>query len=78
MSSTATLVINSTTLTVTAMAAGNVIPYAIGMVLTDATTSGNLDAGTTIVAFISGTGGVGTYEMSSGALHQRLEIPSRE
>ena len=68
MSSTATLVSNSTTLTVTAMAAGNVIPYAIGMVLTDATTSGNLDAGTTIVAFISGTGGVGTYTKSSGAL----------
>jgi len=70
MSSTANLTSGSNILTVTAMGTGsgnNPIGITIGMVLTDATTAGNIPTGTTITGFGTGNGGIGTYYMSANA-----------
>ena len=64
-SGTANLVNASTTLTVATVVHGII---SVGDAVTDTTTAGNIVAGTTIVAQLTGTaGGVGTYQMSNAA-----------
>ena len=68
---TANLVIASNVMTVTAVAAGGGACYnrlSIGMVLTDATTAGNLPTGVFIIGYGTGNGGVGTYYLSANAV----------
>lgn len=70
MSSTANVTSGSNVLTVTAMGTGSgnhPIGICIGMVLTDATTAANIPAGTSIIGYGTGNGGVGTYIMSANA-----------
>jgi hypothetical protein len=70
MSCTANLTLNSNVLTVTATGTGSgnhPLGISPGMVLTDGTTAGNIPTGATIVAFGTGTGGLGTYIMSAAA-----------
>ena len=72
---TANLALNSNIMTVTAVGAGGGHCYnqlCAGMVLTDATTAGNLPTGTTIIGWSpngGGTGGglIGTYTLSANA-----------
>ena len=67
---TANLTSGSNVMTVTAVAAGGGVCYnrlAIGMVLTDSTTAGNLPTGVYISGYGSGNGGIGTYYLSANA-----------
>ena len=70
VSCTANVTSGSNVLVVTATAAGsgnNLLGICPGMVLTDSTTAANIPTGTTIVAYGTGTGALGTYIMSANA-----------
>ncbi len=70
MSCTAAITSGSNVLTVSALGTGtgnNPVGICIGMVLTDASTAANIPTGTTIIAYGTGSGGIGTYPMSANA-----------